>query len=74
MRPRTSTRIRFLTPGRYLREQRQGAESPRGQLVVVSCRSGAHLAREVVGDYERLLREGGATRPVTHLEGIDFKF
>ncbi len=74
MKAMTSSRIRFLMPGRYFREQREPAESPRGQLVVVSCRSGAPLACQVVGDYERLLREGGVTRPVSHLEGIDFKF
>ncbi len=64
----------FLTPQGYLQGRAQRMESPRGGLVVTSCRSGAQLAERVVERYEALLREGGEQRGVPHLAGVDFQF
>jgi ribose-phosphate pyrophosphokinase len=64
----------FLTPQQHLAEQASGIESPRGRLLIASCRSGAALAGEVVRRYEQLLVEAGAGRGVPYLADADFDF
>ena len=64
----------FLTPRRYAAEREQRIESPRGRLLVASCRSGAALAQEVVERYEQRLSEEGSQEAVAHLSNIDFQF
>lgn len=64
----------FITSEQFARDQVPGIESPRGRLLVVSCRSGDRLARDVVACYEAFLEDAGAPTKVPHLEGIDFKF
>jgi len=64
----------FITPERYIEERAERIESPRGRLLIVSCRSGASLAARIVSRYEELLSEQGASRQVEHLEAVDFQF
>lgn len=64
----------FVSPREYLREQTRTMESPRGRLVVVSCRSGTLLARDVVRKYDESLLAAGETGRVVHLEDVDFRF
>jgi ribose-phosphate pyrophosphokinase len=64
----------FLTPRRYAEEQEQRIESPRGRLLVASCRSGSALAQEVVERYADLLSERGSRAAISHLSNIDFQF
>lgn len=64
----------FLTPRRYLEDHARRIESPRGRLLMASCRSGSQLAERVVARYEALLRNAGEERAVHHLTGIDFQF
>lgn len=65
---------RFLTPRRYAEEQAQRTESPRGPLLIASCRSGSALAQEVVERYEDLISEGGNREVISCLTNIDFQF
>ncbi|MFW6135851.1 MAG: ribose-phosphate diphosphokinase, partial [Chloroflexota bacterium] len=55
-------------------EQAQRIESPRGRLLVASCRSGSPLAGRVVERYEELLSEGDDHGGVSRLDDIDFEF
>ncbi len=64
----------FLTPEQYLREHAQRIDSPRGPLLIASCRSGTGLGRRIVSRYEKLLFEAGADRAVPSLDEIDFQF
>ena len=64
----------FLTPRQYAEEREQRIESPRGRLLVASCRSGAALAEEVVDRYEQRLSDAGSHEAVAHLSNIDFRF
>ena len=64
----------FITPERYIEERAERIESPRGRLLIASCRSGAALAERIVSRYEELLAEGGASRDVAYLEAVDFQF
>jgi ribose-phosphate pyrophosphokinase len=64
----------FLTPERFISEGGGRTESPRGRLLIASCRSGAALGRKIVQRYEAQLSEGGADRHVRYLEEIDFQF
>ncbi len=64
----------FLTPRAYAAQQARRTESPRGRLLIASCRSGSALARRVVERYEALLSEGDSQGSVPHLADIDFQF
>jgi len=64
----------FLTPKAFMDTYWGRMESPRGRLVVASCRSGAALAERVVAWYEEQLARAGADPEVPHLEAIDFQF
>lgn len=54
----------FFTPA----EQEQRQESPRGRLLIASCRSGTYLAQKVVGRYKHYLAEAGADGDLLYLE------
>jgi ribose-phosphate pyrophosphokinase len=64
----------FYTPEAIAREGQRRVETPRGRLLVASCRSGDYLAEKVVDRYEQLLAENGAARDVLHLASIDYQF
>ena len=64
----------FLTPQQHLLERTQRAESPRGEILIASCRSGTPLAGSVVERYEDLLAEAGSARAVSYLGETDFQF
>lgn len=57
-----------------LRPQPGGVESPRGRLLIASCRSGAPLADKVVEVYQDILSESGDADTVSYLAEIDFQF
>lgn len=64
----------FLTSRAYAAEQARRIESPRGRLLVASCRSGSALASRVVERYEGLLSEGDDHGSVLYLDDVDFEF
>lgn len=64
------SRQRFLTPDAFARERVSSAAPPRGELLLVSCRSGERLAEGVLGAYRRLA--GGEVGE--YLPAIDFSF
>jgi len=64
----------FLTPGEYVRQAADRMESPRGRLLIASCRSGERVANSVGDRYERLLAKAGEGRRVARLNSIDFQF
>ncbi len=73
---RSEVRIEdFLTPERVARERAtQRIESPRGRLMIASCRSGVPIAREIIRRYETLLSDAGGDGPLLYLESIDDQF
>lgn len=64
----------FFTPEQFVQEQSRRIESPRGRLLVASCRSGAGIAAEIVGHYKALLEQAGSESDVAYLESVDFQF
>lgn len=64
----------FLTPERFAAEFARNDDSPRGPLLIASCRSGVALARAVVDRYKEHLRRGGSSAIVPHLEAVDGQF
>lgn len=64
----------FITPERYLEERAERIESPRGPLLIASCRSGAALSERIVSRYAALLSAKGDSREVAYLASIDFQF
>jgi ribose-phosphate pyrophosphokinase len=64
----------FYTTGRFAEEQAQGVESPRGRLLVASCRAGSYLAESVVKRYDELLSQEEASYQVVYLENVDSRF
>ncbi|MEA3375464.1 MAG: ribose-phosphate diphosphokinase [Chloroflexota bacterium] len=71
---RDERRRDFLTSRAYAAEQAERIESPRGRLLIASCRSGSPLASRVVERYEELLSEGDDDGGVSRLDEIDFEF
>jgi len=69
-----ATRGEFLTPRKVAQEQAYRFVSPRGGLLIASCRSGCALAQNVVRRYEDLLSEGEERQNVSYLDSIDFEF
>jgi len=67
-------RDKFFVPERILQEQTSEIASPRGRLLVASCRAGSYLAANVVAHYRDHLREQGSEAPVLYLEDIDRQF
>jgi ribose-phosphate pyrophosphokinase len=64
----------FFTPERLAQEKIQRVGSPRGQLVMASCRSGAYLADQVAARYRELLDAEGSQSDVTYIKDVDFRF
>lgn len=64
----------FYTPRQYDQEQGLRNGSPRGELLIASCRSGDRIARQIVEWYATLLEEGGDPGGVIHLSNIDRQF
>ncbi|MBD3287875.1 ribose-phosphate diphosphokinase [candidate division KSB1 bacterium] len=64
----------FITPEWYANEQRRRIESPRGKLVIASCRSGSYMAKKVVQRYTELLQENSSEEDVLYIEDIDKQF
>ena len=64
----------FYTPERFAQEQVHRVESPRGQLLIASCRSGTYLAGRVVRRYAQSLIDGGDNGDVVYLEDVDYHF
>lgn len=64
----------FFTPQRIADEQAQQLESPRGRLLVASCRSATYLAEEVVNRYQELLTSAGGEGEVQYLAEVDYQF
>jgi ribose-phosphate pyrophosphokinase len=64
----------FFTPERFAEEVVHRAGSPRGELLIASCRSGSRLARRVVERYRQRLAEAGSQGQVPFLEDIDHDF
>ena len=63
-----------MTPERDVAKELRVEGSPRGRLLIASCRSGSSLAESVVGRYDDLLSQAGVRRAVLHMRDIDFQF
>ena len=64
----------FHTPEPFAEEVIHRAGSPRGRLLIASCRSGTRLARRVVERYRERLVEAGNEGDVPFLQDIDRDF
>ena len=64
----------FFTPERLAEEKIQRVGSPRGQLVIASCRSGTYLSDQVGARYQELLEAEESETDVIHNENVDFRF
>ncbi len=64
----------FFTPERLAEEKIQRVGSPRGQLVMASCRSGTYLADQVMARYRELLEAEGSEVDVPYIKDVDFRF
>lgn len=64
----------FFTPKQIAEEQTHTVDSPRGRLLIASCRSGSYLAIRVINRYQELLAEAGGSGEVLHLDDIDYQF
>jgi ribose-phosphate pyrophosphokinase len=64
----------FFTPERYAAEHKRLMESPRGQLLIASCRSGSYLAEKVVARYNEILASMGSGGEVLFLGDVDTNF
>jgi ribose-phosphate pyrophosphokinase len=64
----------FLTPEQYALEQARRLESPRGPLMVASCRSGAQMASLVFDRYQEALSQLDAVHDGVLLQDIDNQF
>ncbi|MGF1506875.1 MAG: ribose-phosphate diphosphokinase [Anaerolineae bacterium] len=60
----------FFTPER----SNEVFSSPRGQLLIASCRSGAYIAQEIAGHYNRLLADNGSTSEAMYMDSVDTQF
>lgn len=58
----------------FVTARAEDADSSRGRLLIVSCRSGNYLAGSVVERYQAGLAEAGKSKPLLHLENVDFRF
>ena len=71
---RRRDRSRFHVPDQVGAEEEDQIASPRGRLLIASCRAGTYLASEVVARYQDHLRESGSDARVLYLEDIDRQF
>jgi len=69
-----SEKSRFLTPRSYGQEQRLRDGSPRGELLIASCRSGDAITHKLVQCYNTLLDEDGKPGNVFQLNHLDRQF
>lgn len=75
MYPETiSEASRFFTPRLYNEEQHLRDGSPRGELLIASCRSGEYIAQKIVQHYRALLAENGNSGEVLYLSRLDRQF
>ncbi|NDJ53195.1 MAG: ribose-phosphate pyrophosphokinase [Chloroflexi bacterium] len=58
----------------FIPEEVPQIASPRGRLLIASCRSGTYLSRIIVERYRELLAEADSKGEVLYLEDIDFQF
>jgi ribose-phosphate pyrophosphokinase len=64
----------FYTPEWLAKDQARRLQSPRGPLLIASCRSGSDLAGRVVKRYNDLLLEAGSIDKAECLQNIDERF
>jgi len=64
----------FYTPKRFIHEQPQGIESPRGRLLIASCRAGTAMAANIVECYRQYLVEAEDESEILHLTELDYAF
>lgn len=64
----------LITPQQFVEQQLYNGESPRGRLLIATCRSGTYLAKQVVEKYKAHLAEKGSKANLLYLEEIDFHF
>jgi ribose-phosphate pyrophosphokinase len=64
----------FMTPRRFADEQHLRIESPRGSLLIASCRSGYELASRAVHRYDELLDADGDNGACPVLHNLDSQF
>lgn len=69
-----SSKEKFFTPAEFTREQEQRNESPRGRLLIASCRSGAAMARCVVERYRERSVSADNDSEILHIENVDYQF
>jgi ribose-phosphate pyrophosphokinase len=63
-----------MTTEPFAREPAGGSESPRGRLLIASCRSGDYLASQVVEDCRRRLSQAGDEAQLLYMQDIDYQF
>ncbi len=65
----------FFTPEGFAGEQVvQRFESPRGRLLIASCRSGSYLTEKIVHHYRAALQTEGAEEYLHYLPDVDRRF
>jgi ribose-phosphate pyrophosphokinase len=64
----------FVTPDAAAKLTAARMESPRGPLLVASCRSGSYLSERVTQRYQALLTACGSSGHVLHVPEVDFEF
>lgn len=64
----------FFTPEHILDERVRHLETPRGRLLIASCRSGGYLADKVITRYRQLLDQSDAQGKLADLPDLDFQF
>ncbi len=64
----------FITPEWFAKNQSRKMMSPRGHLLIASCRSGSKLANLVVKRYQELLKQADSDEDVLFLDNIDYQF
>jgi ribose-phosphate pyrophosphokinase len=69
-----NSKVMFLTPEYFAREQTQKMTAPRGRVLIAGCKSGSYLSKRVVQRYESLLADAGSSEKIIHLENIDKRF
>lgn len=64
----------FFIPERFAQEGGACSESPRGRLLITSCRSGTYLADRIVQQYRAALESAGADGNLLYLPDVDWRF
>jgi ribose-phosphate pyrophosphokinase len=71
---KTDEQMDHLTPKEHAQRKAEWIESPRGRLLIASCRSGSYLARKVTERVKLGRENAGEEGDILHLEDIDFQF